>query len=825
MSAKAATAYVDIDADLATFERKAKQAISDVLSKFSTVEQGPQVGGDFSGLQRQAAAASSDAAGKIKGIPDAQVGGDFSRLESEASGASTGVKGKLNELGGWAKGAMAGAGLAAGAALSAGIIRSIDVEKGQDKLAGQLGVTGKVAQTAGRIAGDLWRNAYGDSLDEVNEALAGVHQNIRGIGKVSEKEITTATRDTLNLASTFGQETGQISRTVGALIRNGMAKNTREAFDLLTVGFQRGANSGDEFLDTLNEYAEPVKSLGLNARDFTDILVRGAKNGVWSVDKIGDALKEFQIRVIDGSELTKTSFQQIGLNADVMGQKFGKGGESAKAAMSQTIQAIMAVDDPVKREMAGVGLFGAMWEDIGPKAIAGMDPAIHSLGKTEGAADKLDATLNDNFGTKLETLKRKVIGGFGDLLSKTVVPALNDFADAIMLGPTLDELGKAIQEVGSLADTWLGKAIFGVIGTALRMTGQQIQGFVGIMRGAFQMIRGVVNVFAGLLTLDFDRAWTGVKQIFGGAITSILGSLRMGFAPILAVAKTLGGAITSGFDVVKGIPGVVTGALSSAAQWLVNFVVSFASKAAGLGRAIFNGIVDVVKSAPGAVSTWLAGVAQSLLNHVVGFAAKAASLGRSIFNGVVDVVRGIPGAVGNWLGNAAQTVVNWAGDFAAKGLSLGKALLNGIADGARQIKDTVLNALKEPINAFIRLWNSFEIPGFDPPGPGPKFPAIGLPDIQELARGTTDFSGGLALYGEKGPELGWLPEHFNMLDARRTRALLKSRPAGGAQLRQGLGEINQHNEFEFRVEGGGTPDMGHAFALINAALAAEGIGA
>ena len=40
---------------------------------------------------------------------------------------------------------------------------------------------------------------------------------------------------------------------------------------------------------------------------------------------------------------------------------FGAGGDAAKQAFQQTIDAISRMEDPVQRNIAGVNLFGTMW--------------------------------------------------------------------------------------------------------------------------------------------------------------------------------------------------------------------------------------------------------------------------------------------------------------------------------------------------------------------------------------------------------------------------------------------------------------------------------
>ena len=76
------------------------------------------------------------------------------------------------------------------------------------------------------------------------------------------------------------------------------------------------------------------------------------------MDKVGDAVKEFGIRAIDGSKGTKEGFDAIGLNADEMAEKFTAGGETANNAFAATIAGLAAMKNPVEQNAAGVALLG-----------------------------------------------------------------------------------------------------------------------------------------------------------------------------------------------------------------------------------------------------------------------------------------------------------------------------------------------------------------------------------------------------------------------------------------------------------------------------------
>ena len=60
-----------------------------------------------------------------------------------------------------------------------------------------------------------------------------------------------------------------------------------------------------------------------------DILINGAESGVFSVDKAGDAVKEFEIRVKDGSDSTAGAFEDLGLNVEEISSDFAAGGDKA----------------------------------------------------------------------------------------------------------------------------------------------------------------------------------------------------------------------------------------------------------------------------------------------------------------------------------------------------------------------------------------------------------------------------------------------------------------------------------------------------------------
>src|SRR4029453_12476620 len=75
----------------------------------------------------------------------------------------------------------AAAGGIAGAALIGGLNTAIDMDTATRKMTAGLGLAGPESEKAGRVAGDLYKNAYGDSIDGVTDAVGAVLSNVTGM--------------------------------------------------------------------------------------------------------------------------------------------------------------------------------------------------------------------------------------------------------------------------------------------------------------------------------------------------------------------------------------------------------------------------------------------------------------------------------------------------------------------------------------------------------------------------------------------------------------------------------------------------------------------
>lgn len=388
------------------------------------------------------------------------LGLDDTKFEKGLDGA----KKSFEKAGTWLKDHGKEIGIAAGAALAIGIGTGMEQNKVEKMVQARLGLGAKDAKKAGKAVGDLWADGLGGSMEDAGAAVTAVMQQL-GI-KAGDKSLKPITKQAAAVAKLMDEDVGPAAAAAGTMVKTGLAKNAQQAFDIITRGVQNGANKGEDLLDTFTEYDVQFQNLGLSGKDAMGLINQGLKGGAFNADKVGDAIKEFSIRAVDGSATTKQAFKALGLNADDMREKIAKGGPTARKAFGTVLDSLREIKDPAKRSQVAVKLFGTQAEDMG-KALGNLDldSAAKGLGKVDGAAKKAGKTMNDTAQHDVETLRRKT----QQLLSK--VTQLPGPLGTVAAG-TMAFGGQAVSAAGSLG--------------MLAVAAQNSTAKTKIMRGAYK---------------------------------------------------------------------------------------------------------------------------------------------------------------------------------------------------------------------------------------------------------------------------------------------------------------------------------------------------
>lgn len=317
-----------------------------------------------------------------------------------------------------------------------------------------LGQTPEVARQAAEVAGQLWRQGWGDGLEDTTAAVSAVGAQMIDLGSTAPGELSKITAQAMAVADTMQVDVVEVTRAAGNMMKNGLAPDAQTALDIIATGATNGANNAGDLLDVLGEYGDSFSNVGLSGQDALGMVQAALAGGAFTADIAADSVREFSTRILDGSAAGAGAFTALGLDATAMTAAVAAGGPAARDAFTQILAALGTVTDPLAREQAGVALFGSMWEDAGSKMVLSMDPAAVSVGNVAGAAQKMGDTLMDNDANKVEVARR----GFQDLMQRAVDlpgPMGDVAAGALGIGgevvPMAGAIGMAIVGLKELA--------------------------------------------------------------------------------------------------------------------------------------------------------------------------------------------------------------------------------------------------------------------------------------------------------------------------------------------------------------------------------------
>ncbi|MFI1182615.1 phage tail tape measure protein [Streptomyces sp. NPDC020799] len=540
--------------------------------------------------------------------------------------------------------AAAAVGIGIGAALMGGIGQALDQGKVQGKLQAQLGSSGPVAAQYGKAAGALYSGAIVDSVEDGAEVLKGIAQNGLLPPEATQNQIQTMGRKVADTAAVMGEDVGKVSRSVGVMLKTGIAKNADEAMDVLVKGTQSGVNAAEDLLDTYAEYPTEFRQLGLDAQTSMGLMSQGLKGGARDADVVADSLKEFTLQAQGMSDTTKQAYTDLGLSGEKMQEVFQKGGPAAGKAFEEVITKLRGVEDPAKKSQIALGLFGTKFEDM-QQAIFALDPAhaVDALGQVKGATDKAGDSMRDNASTKIEVFKRALEQKAVAVIGGKVIPVVEKLADWVGAGG----LGKA----WGAASKFVSDHSTELTAAATVITLVMLPTLITL--GA-QATTTTVAVVTGWATQSAAGATAGVRFLATN-LTIIGGWVAQGAAAGLAALRVVGAWV------LMGTQSMIQGARMAAA-WVVGMGPVGWITAAIIGLVVL--VVanwDTVVSATSAAWDWVWGKIQAVGKWILDFFLNWTVVGRVIkhwddikagtvaaWDAITDWIEGIPGEIADF---------------------------------------------------------------------------------------------------------------------------------------------------------------------------------
>lgn len=536
-----------------------------------------------------------------------------------------------------------------------------DFDGSAKRIQAALGVTAEEAEALNEEAKALWTEGFGENIGEAASAILLVKQQIQGL---NNSEIKSLAEDALILQEVFQADINDSVSTARVLMQN-FGIEGGHAMDLITVGFQRGGDYSGELLDTLREYAPQFDAMGIGADQMLAILISGAEAGAYSLDKVGDAVKEFNIRAADGSKATAEGFAAIGLDADIMGAAIAAGGEVAGSAFQATLAALAAMDDPLQQNIAGVALFGTQWEDVRSQVVLAMDASASSLGEIEGATKAAGDALQEGFGKRATAVWR-------------------DFQKS------LEPVGQILIDV---AEDWLPK-----LSAALESVAGWLANLSPGMQGFIISVGAILGVLGPLL-VAFGFVAQGIGAIIS-VVTAVIGAFSAGGA----AATALGAA----FTFLTGPVGIAIAAVAALIAIVVLIVKNwepikgfFANLWKGISE-IFVANVEKIKTFFSGLFAWVKNFFTKWGPEILTAVAPAIGAPLLIIKHWDAIKEGLSTAVKNATAaiiNGFTVALNWLKNLHKEMVQIGVNIIQGLIDGLGKMLGRVKDKVREIANA------------------------------------------------------------------------------------------------------------------------------
>lgn len=626
-----------------------------------------------------------------------------------------------------------------------------------NQVAAATGAAGAELENLRDVMENVYADNFGEDVADVADAVALVNRNMANL---DQNGLTAATEGALALRDAFEYDVEESTRAAEA-IRKNFGASAEDAFGLIAAGAQNGLDYSGELIDTINEYSSQFAKLGFDADGMFNILQAGADGTAWNLDKVGDAIKEFSIRAIDGSDTTVEAFTSLGYNAEELMATFAAGGEGANDAFFDVLDTLMAVDDQVERDALGVALFGTQWEDLGVEAMEAMANASQAAYDTGDALEQINQVKYNDLDSAIQ--------GIGRQIEVALLPAADAMYQSLMsnmpeISAAIEEVSPVVAEIAEDFADWAG----GAISEGLPVLVDGIKDFADWAGKAYEKAKPFLNflwehkgtvlaIAAGLRILGpaigavttamnaFKTAKTFMALLrSSGKITQItgafqkFGSVLMGpLGVIIAIAAAIA-LLYKNWDTVKA--------------WLVNFGNTVNQIWTNFSNMVGNAITAIGQKFP-LLGAYLQGWWESIQAAVDNV--------KAIFQNIIDFISNV--FSGNWSA-AWQNIVNIFGNLFGMIVNLAKAPINGVI--------SAINWVLSKINSI-----SVTIPDWVP-GVGGKTLGFNIPTIPQLAEGGVATSPTLAEIGEGGEPEAVMP--LSKLAALLDEYTKKPKPTGGA---------------------------------------------
>ena len=383
----------------------------------------------------------------------------------------------------------------------------------------------------------------------------------------------------------------------------------------------------------------------------------------------------------EGFVLAKAGFPALGGEASKLGAALG----GVTAPMAAIVAAIAVL----------IGAFATLWKtnEGFRNKMAGIWNSIKETvsGFCDGIVERINA-LGFDFENITEVLK-SIWFGFCDLLAPVFEGAFQNIANTIesVLGVITGILDVFIGLfTGNWEQMWTGvKEVFESIW----------DGMASWFENFANTLTGILDAVCGWFGTTWEETWSSVKQFFVDAWNGIA-DFFAGIIDwiVIGVSNFVTSVVTFFQELPSNIANFVTEAYNAVVEWVTNMV----SKATELGSNFLNSIVSFFQQLPGKVLGFITTTLNNVKTWGTNMVNTARSAATDFLNNVSNTIKQLPGKVAEYMKQIISNVTQWARDMGTKAREGARNMFNNVKNGLANLPRTVLGIGK---NIVQGLWN------------------------------------------------------------------------------------------------------------------------
>ena len=498
-------------------------------------------------------------------------------------------------------------------------------------------------------------NAYGlegeDSIGRVQKVL----MQTQNLGITTVGELGASLAQVTPTAAAFGVSFEQVGASLATMTAQGTP--TAQATTQLNSLIAELGKSGTQAANNLMEAAEGTEYAGMS---FTEMMDSGAtldeilgmlaesadENGLSMVDMFSSIeAGKAALSIFSGEgEVFHSNLDQMGTDADVVGEAYGKMSETLQFQSGRIHQTLTNI---------GASLFELASGPIGDAATSIAD-ALDSILKglqEDGLQGAMDAAS-------------EAIGGFIDQLTEAH-PALEPIVSIITA--IVDHMDQIITVLTAVAGAMVALKILSFV--------QALMGVIGAIQGIITAL-SMVKSFAGLVSL--------ITTLAGGPLVLIV-----------AVIGAIAGALIYLWNTNEGFRAAVINAWNT----IVSTVSAVCTGIAGFFTETIPAAIQAMQewfaALPGNIGEWLNNTISKVLVWAGDMASNASTAASDFVNEVVTWMMSLPGKLWEWLSSAARKVLDWRNDLRNNAISAAQGLVNGVIDTVTSLPGKMIQIGKD----------------------------------------------------------------------------------------------------------------------------------